>query len=299
MARPSPQTERIKQIVDLLAHAPRSSFHLAEIARHLGISKAGVHPTLIALTDAGWLVRHPTTKAYRLGPALVSIGQAASVSVPSEHAVPAMQGLAMATGCTCLALTPSANGLVMTEIVGASGPVSDWLGLRRGHLTRIGAPIGPALFLRANDDAIDQWLHDSILRNKEDAQKRFLPALLASRERGYTIELRLPMHETYFLAQRLADGQRTELEDLMHSSTRLAVDQLKNHVYLLGEIENDKKYQTLAINAPVYGPTFDVEMVIAMTNFPGPITGREIRQLGENLLAITEDLRMNKNTVSV
>lgn len=294
MARPSPQTERIRQIVDLLASNPRSSFHLAQIARHLSISKAGVHPTLAALTEAGWLIRHPTTKAYRLGPALISIGKAASASDPSERALPAMQKLAETTGCTCLALVPSAHGVVLTEIVGPSGQIADWMGLHRGHLTRIGAPVGPALYLKANDEAINEWLYNSILRNPEEARKRFLPPLLASRERGFTIELRLPMHETYFLAQRLAAGQRSELHDLLQSSTRLAIDQLKNHTYLLGEIEDQKSYQALAVNAPVYGPTFDVEMMIAMTNFPGSITGREIRQLGENLIAVAEDLRLNK-----
>lgn len=299
VARPSPQTERIKQIVDLLASNPRSSFHLAEIARHLNISKAGLHPTLIALAEAGWLVRHPTSKAYRLGPALVSIGKAASVSVPSERAVPAMQQLASTTGCTCLALVPSANGLVMTEIVGPSGPVADWMGLRRGHLTRIGAPTGIALFLKADDDAVEEWLYNSILRNQEEARKRFLPPLLTSRERGYTVELRLPMHDTYFLAQRLAGGQRSELEDLLQSSTRLAVDQLKNHVYLLGEIENDKKYQVLAVNAPVYSSTFDVEMILAATSIPGPITGREIKQLGERVLTVAEEIRSATTTALV
>lgn len=299
MARPSPQTERIKQIVDLLARNPRSSFHLADIARHLGISKAGVHPTLIALTEAGWLVRHPTTKAYRLGPALVSIGKAASVSIPSERAVPAMQRLASTTGCTCLALVPSARGVVMTEIVGPSGPVADWMGLRRGHVTKIGAPIGPALYLKADNDAIDKWLYNSILQDKDEARKLFLPALLASRERGYSVELRLPMHETYFLAQRLTGGQREELRDLLQSSKRLAIDQLKNHTYLLANIENDRKYQILAIDAPVYGSTIDVEMVLAITSFPGPVTGREIKQLGESVLSVADEIRSAATAVSV
>jgi len=288
MTRPSPQTERIRQIIDLLASNPRESFHLSSIARHLKISKAGCYPALTALTEAGWLIRHPTNKSYRLGPALISIGKAAELFNPASYALPALQYLAQESGCLCLALVPSTGGVVITEIVSPSGTANDWMGLKRGHFTRTVAPLGPSLFLHADDEQVDEWLYQSSLRNYDEARDLFLPAIQASRVRGYTVELRLPMHETYLLAQRLMSEHRNDVKDLLQSTARLAVDQLRTHEYLVADIDENKMYQPIAINAPVCGATNEVEMVLAITDIPKAIPGSEVQRLGE-LVKTTAD----------
>jgi DNA-binding IclR family transcriptional regulator len=290
MTRPSPQTERIRQIIDLLSNNPRESFQLSQIARHLGISKAGCYPTLNALTQAGWLIRHPTSKSYRLGPALIAIGKAAEHFNPTRYALPALQYLVEESGCSCLALVPSLGGVVISEIVNPSGASNDWIGLKRGHYTKVNAPIGPALMLEAEDSQINEWLYNSSIRNYEEARELFLPAIQASRIRGYTVELRLPMHETYLLAQRLMSTHLDELKDLLHSTARLAVDQLRTHEYLVADIDDKKLYQPIAINAPVYGAAREVEMLLAITDFPKPIPGSEVKRLGEIVRATADNI---------
>lgn len=281
MARPSPQTQRIRQIIDLLVSNPRESFHLAEIARHLGISKAGCFPMVTALTDAGWLVRHPTRKTYRLGPALVTIGKAAELVSPTDYALAALRDLARETGCPCIAVVPSGNDVVLAEIVNPSGPSNDWMGLKRGHRMKIAAPLGSSLFLNASEEEIDLWLQKSSIRNPDIARESFLPALRASRERGYVVELRLSTHEIYVLIQRLIAENRTDLVDLLRSMSRVASDQLRDSEYLVADIDDDKMYRLISIDSPVYGPTNEVEMILSVTDFPTAISGKEVKQIGE------------------
>ena len=74
MPRPSPQTDRVVTLLNILAADPSAGLSIAEIARRLGINKATCYPMLAALQDAGWLVRHPVRRTFHLGPALVPLG---------------------------------------------------------------------------------------------------------------------------------------------------------------------------------------------------------------------------------
>ncbi len=185
---------------------------------------------------------------------------------------------------------PITWGVVILEILNPSGPSTDWVGLKRGHFTRAAAPICPSLMLNASDAQIDEWLYNSPLRNYDEARELFLPAIQAARIRGFNVELRLPMHETYLLAQRLMSGHRTEMKELLHSTARLAVDQLRTHEYLVAEITDDEMYQPLSINAPVYGASDEIEMVLAITDIPKPILGSEVKRLGEIVRATAENI---------
>ena len=289
MARPSPQTERIRQIIDLLVAHPQEPLHLAQIARHLGISKAGCYPMVSALAEAGWLIRHPVQKTYRLGPALVTIGKAAELVSPTDYAIAGLRDLARANGLPCIALVRSGNDVVLTDIVNPSGPSNDWMGLKRGHLMKMVAPLGSVLYLNASDDETDAWLQKSSLRDFDVARALFLPAIIASRERGYVVELRLPSHEIYVLTQRLIAENRTDMADLLRSMGRVASQQLREREFLVTEIDDGNLYRPSVINAPVYGPDEDVEMILSITDFPTAITGAEVKRLGQALKEIADN----------
>ena len=98
------------------------------------------------------------------------------------------------------------------------------------------------------------------------------------------------MHETYLLAQRLTSEARNNFKDLLKSTARLAVDQLLTHEYLLGEVDEEKYYQPIAIDAPVYGSTGEVEMVLAVTDMPEPISGSEVNRIGLLVRSAADDI---------
>src|SRR5438034_10332187 len=87
MTRPSPQTDRVVALVDVLMSRPGEGFTLAELTRQLRVHKQSCHSMLQALREAGWVVRHPTRRTYRLGPALIAVGRAAAAESPGAELV--------------------------------------------------------------------------------------------------------------------------------------------------------------------------------------------------------------------
>ena len=79
--RASPPTDRVVGILDFLAGRPGERFGVSELARRVGVSKPTCLGIVTSLTDAGYLVRDPTDKTYRLGPSLITLGHKAQESM--------------------------------------------------------------------------------------------------------------------------------------------------------------------------------------------------------------------------
>ncbi|WP_019306363.1 helix-turn-helix domain-containing protein, partial [Mycobacterium avium] len=105
-ARPSPQTERVVNLFELLAADGSAGITLAEVSRRLHVHKASCHSMLSELLRAGWLLRDPVRKTYHLGPALVRLGREAAARYPAPVlARSVMDELAAATGAHCVAFS--------------------------------------------------------------------------------------------------------------------------------------------------------------------------------------------------
>ena len=77
MALFSQPTARALAILDLLMANPDQAFGLTEMTRRLNLNKATCHAILTTMSTYGFLVQHPKTKAYRLGPSIIAAGNAA------------------------------------------------------------------------------------------------------------------------------------------------------------------------------------------------------------------------------
>ena len=86
MARPAPAAARAVQVLDLLVTHPTERFTLTELVRRTGMSLGSAHAVLAVLEQSGHVSRHPTTKAYTLGPALVVAGVVALEHHPGIEA---------------------------------------------------------------------------------------------------------------------------------------------------------------------------------------------------------------------
>jgi DNA-binding IclR family transcriptional regulator len=115
MARPAPAVERAVHILDLLA-AEREPLTLSELARRLEMNKASAHATLNALVDAGYLLRHPTRKDYRLGPRLMAVGEAARDQYPVvDFARDELRRLSDDLSMECVASTAIGDEMVIVD----------------------------------------------------------------------------------------------------------------------------------------------------------------------------------------
>ena len=257
MPRPSPQTERVIAITRLLAAHPDEGFTITDLARRLRMNKATFYPMVVALAEAGWLVRDPWTKTYRLGPELISLGEAAARSLPAVPlARPAMVELATELGVTCAAFTV-ADGIV-TLVDQVWDPRSSGQPLQLGLWARLRAPYG-AVFVAWDEEALDAWVAD-------DDARPYRRAIEATRARGYVVELRVtpgpPVTGTGSVAAMLdADPD-----------------------FLLDDIDKKATYAVATIEAPVFDAPMRVAMSLVLVGLPRTMTGREIDAYGKRLV---------------
>lgn len=280
MARPSPQTDRVVAMARLLAAHPDEGFTISELARRLRLNKATCYPMVAALADAGWLVRDPTTKAYRLGPELITIGEAAGRSLPAvQLARPAMVELATELGVTCAAFT--CDGDVATLADQVWDVRSTVQPLRVGLWAPVRAPFGAVFAAWSSDSAIEQWLSDI----DGSVVPRYRAAVAAIRARGYVVELRTPSRES----GPPAPGTGS-LAELMPS-------EVYEGGFLLADLDPKTSYPVSTIEAPVFDGAGNIALGLVLVGVPRVMSTPDIELYAKRLLeavtALTASLSAN------
>jgi DNA-binding IclR family transcriptional regulator len=314
--RPSPQTDRLLDLVDLLARQPSDGVTLAEMARALGQSKNTIHPMVVTLTRRGWLLRHPERHTYRLGPALVAAGRIAAGSHPVvEAARPVVRDLAAATGLTCVALVAGAmpgeaEELLVAEIGqppqatahsgngsgGTPGPAYRFL--RLGDRFPPKPPIG-AVGVSWSDDpaAVERWLDRLGPDRPDDALAQVMPCLAGIRARGWSVEVDSHLRERLdLLAAELSVDQR----GAEHAAALRRILSEVHLSYGLADalptvVEPASTYRASTVCAPVFGAGGDVVVVLVAfcaseAHYAPARTGAEITAVGERLSAAARKL---------
>ena len=280
MARPSPQTDRIVALINLLVSHPGEGFTLSEIARRLRVSKATCHPMLTALTAAGFLVRHPTRRTFRLGPALIAAGQTAAAGFPAlEAARPALLEVSEQLGLTCLAVAPAGDHLLLVDQ--AWDPRRDVPHLRVGQELPFRAPWGSIFVAWAHADEVTAWTA------RAGAQgDRYAEALAVVRQRGYSVELQAAPADRLraivaALADTVAGGDREAL------AARLLHELGGEHDTLLSGIEPERRYTIGSVAAPVFDGRGRVVLGLSLVGFSEALTGAAVAETGHRLRTAT------------
>lgn len=291
MARPSPQTERVVTLVDLLASRSDDALTLSEISSGLGINKATCHAMLATLTRAGWLLRHPTRKTYRLGPKLAAVGRVAAADSPVlDFARPTIVDLSHELGLVCLALAPSDDHLTVLDEVGPAPVVRAF---RIGEQVPVRPPFGAGFVAWAETATRDRWLDQAA----SDASGRAYceRALEAARRRGFAVELVTePEARLRAIVANLGDS-------LSHASAggsdttrmRALLEQLVNEPlgdepFLPIEVEAEERYRVSTIGSPVFDAEGRVALVIALVGSGGSVPGAQVEAIGGRLLGAAE-----------
>jgi DNA-binding IclR family transcriptional regulator len=277
MPRSSPPTERVVATMALLGERPAAALSLAELTRRLGVNKSTGHAILTSLTAAGWVLRDPTTKAYRLGPAVVALGRQAAASLPAlDFAHPALVELSRRFAATCAALGVGDDAVTVLDQVADA---------RAGaHAFRIGAsyplrpPLGAAVLAWASEAVRDDWLGHV----PPDTRPHYADALAATHDRGFAVELVTPLARVRELAGMLGDDP----------STRATLDQLADELaaheeFLAVDLDPDREYAVNVVNAPVFDHTGQVTLVLSLTGFARAQRGADVQAAGEALVAAT------------
>lgn len=291
MARPAPAASRAIDIINHLVAAPTRSFTLTEIARSLDINSASAHALLAALSDAGYLVRHPVHKTYSLGPVVAVLGSAAREANPVVAAASAaLRRLNRELGVQIVATARTTDEIVAIDSAGRYTGTDP--SMRVGQRLPLVPPLGTVFLAWAPQSDVDAWLARAPHALTESETDLYQVALEWARKRGFAIglagEARVALLNT--IAELSDHPRATHLRARISSvATRLAAEERELHGNAHGP------YMVSHIAAPVFSPHGDVVLGLSAHGFTEPLTTDQIDAVGEALrrggLSITSETR--------
>ena len=284
-----PAIDRTVALVTFLADNPGQSFSLSELARRLELNKATAHAMVVALTESGWLVRHPVDKAYRLGPALVAIGHAATAAAREalEAARPLMRRLADERGTQCVATAVVGDEMVIVAVEGR--PHALGLTAQPGYRAPLAPPFGTVFLAWADQQAVARWFDQ--LGPDEERRAAYRDAIAAIRERGYALGLegdqaaRLQAARAGLVAAAAEQGVSAELAQLLAQ-----VDDGGD--YLLSHLEGSTAYALNMIAAPVFDRDGRVVLALTLMGFRQRLRAEEVAAYADPLCAVAAEVTL-------
>ena len=283
--RPSPQTDRVVSLFELLAADPGRGLALAEISRRLGVHKASCHSMLASLLGAGWLLRDPVGKTYRLGPGLLRLGAAAAARYPAlDLARPAMADISAATGGHCIAFLVEGDHVTVAHQVRNVRVPATPMAIGTELPTR--APYGASVAAWMAPADQERWLADV----PDDIRARYRTALGAARRRGYAVGLHvLPDVRLQEVASliRAAEVGSSRLGDLAEA---LTAELMGREEWFPPALSGRRRYDVSHVDAPVFDPDGTVVMFLSLVPVPSTLTGSEVADLGDRLRGVAHRL---------
>lgn len=255
MTRPAPSASRALAILDLLAAHPTESFTLSELARQLGINMASTHAVLGAMTEAGYLVRHPSHKTYRLGPSTMAVGHAALTSHPVIGvARQEMQQLADETGLECLASAPFEMELVGVARVGPSSTRTPLLQV--GQRLPLVPPLGTMFVAWSSDERIEEWLRRAPDQSAATI-RHYRRVLESARALGYSVGVTV-------------NGRQEAIAPVPGNPAQL-------------DLRGAQRHRVAYIAASTFDDRGEISLVISLEGFPHPLTAEDIDDVAHRL----------------
>lgn len=288
MALFSQPTARALAILDLLMANPQQAFGLTEMTRRLNLNKATCHAILTTMANYGFLVQHPKTKAYRLGPSIIAAGNAAFAQFPVlEYARPELESLQSDLDIGFAVTARSKLHLVLLALYGSATPLIDsfQLGLRLPNT----APVAACFTAFSPAKQLEAWLtraHESRGGYNEKLDQKLRVSVIGIRARGFEVTLKTRAEEdlTRELARIHESWSLSELEDAANAYQRDLCDEQ----YHLDRIDPKARYHVSTISVPVFVYREVPVMCFVAGSFDNPITGAQIEEIAERMKASAE-----------
>lgn len=277
--KPAPAVVRAMSTLNYLTAHPHVAFTLSELTVATGVNAASLSAVLLALSDAGYVARHPRRKTYTLGPAGVALGHAAALQHPAiESAKTEMRELA-ALGSECTGTVATSGEMLFVAIEGHPGANSRdaWVGQRIPMVP----PFGQVFVAWSSREEIEQWLGKPGQYGPESAQlrDRLLNSLERVRTDGYVVGLANgPAEEVISLVDELTELDREELRRrLLEAVPRQGAD------YVAEAIDPDRSYDVANLAVPVFDAEGAVTFSMTLTGLDD-IRGDRLREIADTML---------------
>ena len=277
---PSPPTDRVVAVMQLLGADPQREFTLAEIGRALGISRATGHAILSTLAEHYWVVRDPDTGGYASGPAIGALARPAGTTARLFRT--RLIELADAIGMQVLLVRRDGTALVVVDVVGDSLTGAP---IRPGFTVPLVAPFGREFVAWAGESAQQAWI-DRLGTASDVFRARMGSVLGDIRRRGFAVERLSPEWlRVHTALQALSGGGNVDIVTARLAATIADVTVVDFLDTELAQGEHEI--------ATVMTPVFDADGVVTMSvnAIPfGPLSGPAIKRLGRQLRDASHDI---------
>ncbi|BBY75219.1 transcriptional regulator [Mycolicibacterium parafortuitum] len=291
--RASPPTHRVVRLLDFLAGRPTERFGISDLARRVGLSKPTCLGIVTSLTEAGYLVRDPADKTYRLGPSLITLGHRAQESMRvSPAAREHLRQLSARYGATAALSGVVDDRIRLLDLVAPAGVRP---GVEVGQSYPFAPPVG-LMFVLWDDEAERDWLRRQPTIPLRTDSERLRRVVTSCRAHGYLVERQTPGGRRLYA---LMAGMPTDLPDELRALLGELVSDVGERVYLREENPGRGRHDIAVISAPVYDHYRRQVMVTSM-HIGKALTDSEISERARAVVAaadaVTEQLGGMKPT---
>ncbi len=217
-------------ILRLLTDCGPHGLGISEVARRIGLNKATAIRLAKALLEEGFLVQHPDTQCYRLGPEAFAVGLAAEPNYRLQRvAAPMLAGIAERTDDTVLFTVVHGHDNVCLSRHEGTVPMRNQL-MKPGDRWPLGVGAGSCAMLAALDDG---QITEALRRNRRERAPRFprctdaeIWRLIESTwDKGYCLLPGLVIQDSWAVGVCVCDasGQPAASISVATSRTRLGI----------------------------------------------------------------------------
>ncbi|WP_422744521.1 IclR family transcriptional regulator [Mycobacterium sp. WMMD1722] len=282
--RTSPPTARVIALLEFLSRNPHDRFGLSDLARRNGLSKPTCLGIVTTLAEAGYLLRDPQDKTYRLGPALIALGHTAQESMRVDPAArEELRRLSGAFGTTAALSAVIDDRITLLELV---GPAGTDVGVRVGESYPFAPPVG-LMFVLWDDEALRTWLAKEptiALRTESEHLDR---VVAHCRSAGYLVERLTPRGRRLY---SLMAGMSSTLPDELRALLGELISDVGERVYLRDESDGGRQRHDISVvSAPVFDHHRRQIMVVSL-QIGRALTDAEITRHAKGVVATARAL---------
>jgi DNA-binding IclR family transcriptional regulator len=272
-------------ILEYLTRHPHQRFGVSELARQLGLAKPTCLGIVMELAEAGYLIRDVQDKTYRLGPALIRLGQVAQESMRVDPAArEALSKLSARLGTTVALSAVVDHRITLLDIAVPAGADT---GVRVGQSYPFAPPVG-LMFVLWDDDALQSWLEMVPTIPVRTDTERLDRVIAECRASGYLVERLTPAGRRLYA---LMAGMSSSLPDELRALLGELISDIGERVYLRDEIGGSgrQRHDVSVISAPIYDNHWHQVMVVSLHIGRG-LTDSEINRQAKALLATADTI---------
>jgi DNA-binding IclR family transcriptional regulator len=249
--------------------------------RRLDLNLASAHAVMAALEQAGYVIRHPSTRMYSLGPLLVALGDVARRRHPVLDVAEERLGeLTAELDLEGLVVGAAESEMVILGRAGEPRPHGMKTGV--GQRIPLVPPLGAVFLAWADAERVDDWVARAPASAGPKGRKQYRDILEHVRARGFSVGLADPARPR--MAAALDELEERPRSRAAKGRLRATVDALTSADTVLTTIAAGTTHRVAHVAAPVFDQHHDVQLAVYLLGFRGPQQAEQLLDVAHRLV---------------